>query len=58
MKHKPLPSITTALFFCTLTGHTQSFGDTFYFPDSTNILSLTVNNQGYIFAGTEGIKFK
>ncbi len=53
MKYKPLSLITTALlFFCMFTGYTQSFWDTLYFPDSTNILSLTVNNQGYIFAGT------
>ena len=53
MKHKPLSLITTALlFFCTLTGHTQSFWATLYFPDSTNIHCLAINNQGYIFAGT------
>ena len=53
MKHKPLSLITTALlFFCTLTGYTQNFWDTLYFPDSTNIHCLAINNQGYIFAGT------
>ncbi len=49
MKHLSL--LLFALVCYTSSLHAQDFWEQLYFPDSTNIFSIAVNNQGNIFIG-------